>query len=100
MEIMQKGRCTKIVETKDKYHPIETHTKQLPIGPRQWPTAVISSYNPSVFNYYKPFSNYVHSDTPIMVRDKATAAAAMRICMGNLQSGSPPPTTTTTDQQQ
>jgi hypothetical protein len=40
-----------------------------------------------------PLSSYAHSEVVIMARNKAKAAEAMKIRMGNLQSGAPPATT-------
>jgi hypothetical protein len=70
--------------------PIQKHGKTAPLRTRQLATAFLPSFIPILHNYYEPLSPYTHDEAPTMVRDKAKAAEAMRIRMGNLRSGAPP----------
>jgi hypothetical protein len=70
--------------------PIQKHGKTSPLITRRWTTALLPSFTPILHNYYEPLSPYTHDEATIMVRDKAKAAEAMRIRMGNLRSGKPP----------
>jgi hypothetical protein len=48
---------------------------------------VISKFQPTINNYYKPLYSYAHYEELDMVRDKKQAALAMCVRMSSLRTG-------------
>jgi hypothetical protein len=59
---------------------------------RRWPTAILSTFQAIIRNDYVPLRDFTHHEELDMARDRAQAAAATRVCMGRLRSGSMQPT--------
>jgi hypothetical protein len=89
MDNMPQKFCTKVPEKNiNPIKPLPKHSKIEPLKPRKWETAAaLPSFKPTIRNYYQPLYLFAHFDYISMVQDKAQAAAAMRVRMGKLRSG-------------